>query len=175
MLLRPSRQSGMSVCVCLPMCVLACHGEWETTGQRQERKSYLLHYSMCCTSEHMYLSACVCHRCARLCLSFWTRVYPEFDGSHAACHCTSVFQTPLRLLPCSINNSLCHKPNLTSPRPASEQHQYSIWLPQGGFCVIVSQGDGWRLLRASQYPIWAPLSWFKIQQHSGDTLRSKPL
>lgn len=141
MLLRPSKQSGTSagVCACLSVCVRV----YITDSERQQdrdRKGSLISCDKCCTSEHMCLSARVCHRCACLCVSFWTRVYPYLDGRRIACQSTSACEaSPLACcLPCNINNSPRHNPNLASPQPASEQHQWYMGTSGRPLCYRFS-------------------------------------
>lgn len=59
------------ICPLASVCVHACITESERQQDR-DRKGSLISYDKRCTSEHMCLSACVCHRCACLCFSCWT-------------------------------------------------------------------------------------------------------
>lgn len=117
MLLRPSRQSGTSVDVRLSVCLLACvQREWKTTGQRQKK-------SLTSAISAARWSICVCHPAfvtgvaAFVFSNSWWQTC--FLSVHI-CLCDGLSVC----LPCSINNSQSHNPNLTSPQPSSEQHKW---------------------------------------------------
>lgn len=125
MLLRPSRQRVTSVHVCVHVLVCACmFMSLRVRDNRMETEQEALSLiTAACLS--MCLSACACHRYACLRVSLWTCAYPYLDGRRVACQSTS--GRVLHFSACaprSINKGLCHNPNLTSPEPASEQHQW---------------------------------------------------
>lgn len=115
----------------LPPCACMCASP-RVRGNRTETEREVLSLTISAAR----LNICVCQPAfvtgAPAFVLAAERVYPYLDGRRAGCQSTSA------CLRCSINNISCHNPNLTSPPPASEQHQWYMGTSGRPLCYRFS-------------------------------------